>query len=271
MCHYCGYEEQTITRCPVCGSKHIGGFRAGTQQIEELVKKEFPEARVLRMDFDTTRTKEGHEKILAAFAKGEADILVGTQMIVKGHDFPNVTLVGVLAADMSLYADDYRAAERTFELLTQAAGRAGRGKEDGDVVIQTYSPEHYSIRSAALQNYEMFYEEEMNYRELMGYPPAEHLLAILLSSEDEELLEKGAYYLKEYASRIGRSRQIQVIGPASPMVGKVKDVYRRVIYIKEESYEILIEMKNKMEQYIEMNRGFSKMRIQFDFDPMQIF
>lgn len=271
MCHYCGYEGQTITRCPVCGSKHIGGFRAGTQQIEELVKKEFPEARVLRMDFDTTRTKEGHEKILTAFAKGEADILVGTQMIVKGHDFPNVTLVGVLAADMSLYADDYRAAERTFELLTQAAGRAGRGKEDGDVVIQTYSPEHYSIRSAALQDYEMFYEEEMNYRELMGYPPAEHLLAILLSSEDEELLEKGSYYLKEYALRIGRSRQIQVIGPASPMVGKVKDVYRRVIYMKEESYEILIEMKNKMEQYIEMNRGFSKMRIQFDFDPMQIF
>lgn len=271
VCHYCGYEEQTVTVCPVCGSKHIGGFRAGTQQIEELVKREFPGARVLRMDFDTTRTKEGHEKILSAFANGEADILVGTQMIVKGHDFPNVTLVGVLAADMSLYADDYRASERTFELLTQAAGRAGRGKKEGDVVIQSYSPEHYSIRSAAQQDYEMFYEEEMNYRELMGYPPAEHLLAVLLTCEDELLLEKGAHYLKEYALRIGRNRKMQVIGPASPVVGKVKDVYRRVIYLKSESYDVLIDGKDKMEQYIELNSGFSRMRIQFDFDPMQIF
>lgn len=271
VCHYCGYEEPAAKVCPVCGSKHIGGFRAGTQQIEELVKQEFPGARVLRMDLDTTRTKEGHEKILAAFADGEADVLVGTQMIVKGHDFPNVTLVGILAADMSLYAEDYRAAERTFELLTQAAGRAGRGSERGEVVIQTYSPEHYSIRTAAAQDYEAFYEEEMNYREIMGYPPAEHLLGILISGEDEPLLEKGAHYLKEYALLAGKSREIQVIGPASPFVGKVKDIYRRVVYLKHESYEELIWMKNKMEQYIEMNSGFAKMRIQFDFDPVKGF
>ena len=135
VCHYCGYEQPRVTRCPVCGSKYISGFRAGTQQIEEAVKKMYPQARVLRMDMDTTAGKEGHEKILAAFSAQEADILVGTQMIVKGHDFPNVTLVGVLAADMSLYAGDYRAAERTFELLTQAAGRAGRGRQAGEVVI----------------------------------------------------------------------------------------------------------------------------------------
>ena len=145
VCHYCGYEERKAPVCPECGSRHIGEFRAGTQQIEELVKTQFPEARVLRMDMDTTRQKDGHEKILAAFANEEADILVGTQMIVKGHDFPNVTLVGVLAADMSLYADDYRAGERTFQLLTQAVGRAGRGKKKGEAVIQTYSPEHYGI------------------------------------------------------------------------------------------------------------------------------
>ena len=288
ICHYCGYEEPAVTICPSCGSKHIGGFRAGTQQIEELVKKEFPDARVLRMDLDTTRTKEGHEKILAAFANEEADILVGTQMIVKGHDFPNVTLVGILAADMSLYSDDYRSAERTFELLTQAAGRAGRGSEKGEVVIQTYSPEHYSIQTASRQDYEDFFAEEMNYRELMGYPPAEHLLAVLISGEDEALLEKGAHYLKEYAKMICRAgkdesraemseankavkEQVQIIGPASPYVGKVKDVYRRVLYLKHESYEILIMMKNKMEQYIELNSGFSKMRIQFDFDPMKVF
>ena len=226
---------------------------------------------MIRMDLDTTRAKEGHEKILSAFANEEADILVGTQMIVKGHDFPNVTLVGVLAADMSLYADNYRAAERTFALLTQAAGRAGRGAVSGEVVIQTYNPEHYSIQAAAAQNYEQFYEEEIKYRELMGYPPAEHLLAVLLSSEDEGLLDKGAFYLKEYAHRIGKNRQIQLIGPASPYIGKVKDIYRRVLYLKADSNDMLIHMKDYMEQYIEMNRGFDKIRIQFDFDPVNGF
>ena len=271
VCHYCGYETQTVKNCPVCGSPYIGGFRAGTQQIEDLVKREFPQARVLRMDMDTTKNKGGHEKILAKFADEEADIMIGTQMIVKGHDFPNVTLVGVLAADMSLYSDDFRSAERTFELLTQAAGRAGRGEKKGEVVIQTYSPEHYSIQTAARQDYQAFYTEEMNYRELMGYPPAEHLMAVLVACEDEALLEKGMHYLKLYAMRITKNRKVQVIGPAAPAVGKVKDVYRKVLYLKQESYEILIEMKDKMEQYIELNRGFAKMRIQFDFDPMSGF
>ena len=271
VCHYCGYETQTVKNCPVCGSPYIGGFRAGTQQIEDLVKREFPQARVLRMDMDTTKNKGGHEKILAKFADEEADIMIGTQMIVKGHDFPNVTLVGVLAADMSLYSDDFRSAERTFELLTQAAGRAGRGAKKGEVVIQTYSPEHYSIQTAARQDYQAFYTEEMNYRELMGYPPAEHLMAVLVACEDEALLEKGLHYLKLYAMRITKNRKVQVIGPAAPAVGKVKDVYRKVLYLKQESYEILIEMKDKMEQYIELNRGFAKMRIQFDFDPMSGF
>ena len=271
VCHYCGYETQTVKNCPVCGSPYIGGFRAGTQQIEDLVKREFPQARLLRMDMDTTKNKGGHEKILAKFADEEADIMIGTQMIVKGHDFPNVTLVGVLAADMSLYSDDFRSAERTFELLTQAAGRAGRGAKKGEVVIQTYSPEHYSIQTAARQDYQAFYTEEMNYRELMGYPPAEHLMAVLVACEDEALLEKGMHYLKLYAMRITKNRKVQVIGPAAPAVGKVKDVYRKVLYLKQESYEILIEMKDKMEQYIELNRGFAKMRIQFDFDPMSGF
>lgn len=271
ICHYCGHEEPVATICPKCGSRHIGGFRAGTQQIEELVKKEFPQARVLRMDLDTTRSKEGHEKILSAFANEEADILVGTQMIVKGHDFPNVTLVGILAADMSLYADDYRSAERTFELLTQAAGRAGRGRTHGKVVIQTYNPEHYSIQTAAAQDYDKFYEEEMNYRELMGYPPAEQMMAVLVSGEDETVLETGMHYLKEYMLRLAKTREFQIIGPTSPHVGKIKDIYRRMLYIKAESYEILVDVKNRTEQYIEMNRGFSKMKIQFDFNPVNGF
>ena len=270
VCHYCGHEEPEHPVCPQCGSKHIGGFRVGTQQIEELIKKQFPQARVLRMDMDTTKEKDGHEKILEAFANEEADILIGTQMIVKGHDFPNVTLVGILAADLSLYADDYRAGERTFQLLTQAAGRAGRGRRKGEVVIQTYSPEHYAVETAARQDYEAFYEEEIAYRRLMGYPPTEQLLAVLLTGEDEQLLETAATYLKVYAERVGKG-QVQLIGPASPYVGKVNNVYRRVIYVKHAKYEVLIGMKDKLEQYIEMNSGFSKLRIQFDFNPMHVF
>ncbi len=271
VCHYCGYEEPMIQNCPSCGSHFIGGFRAGTQQIEELVKRQFPQAGVLRMDMDTTKNKDGHEKILETFENGGADILIGTQMIVKGHDFPNVTLVGILAADLSLYSDDYRSAERTFQLLTQAAGRAGRGKREGEVVIQTYSPEHYSIEKAAAQDYEGFYQEEMNYRELMGYPPAEHLMAVLMMGAEEEHLALAAKYLKEYTLRIDREQKLQVIGPASPYVGKVNDVYRKVLYLKCETVDPLIDAKNKMEKYIEINRGFQTIRIQFDLDPMNIF
>ncbi len=270
VCHYCGYEEIERKICPSCGSKHIGGMKAGTQQIEDLIKKEFPAARVLRMDMDTTKEKDGHEKILEQFANEEADILVGTQMIVKGHDFPNVTLVGILAADMSLYADDYRAGERTFQLLTQAAGRAGRGSEKGEVVIQTYSPDHYSIETAARQDYESFYEAEMSYRSLMGYPPAEHLTAILLMGKEEAVLETASSYIKSYAKRVNKEK-VSIIGPTSPSVGKVNDIYRRVIYLKHPSYDVLIDMKNKLEKYIEINSGFQSMRIQFDFNPIKIF
>ena len=271
VCHYCGYEEPKLDHCPECGSRHVGEFRAGTQQIEEIVKQQFPQARVLRMDMDTTREKDGHEKILSAFANEEADILVGTQMIVKGHDFPNVTLVGVLAADMSLYTDDYRAGERTFQLLTQAAGRAGRGKKKGEAVIQTYSPEHYAIVTAAAQDYQAFYEEEIRYRELMGYPPAENLLAVLVSCEEEALLEKGCKYLKEYALRVQGQERMEIIGPASPGIRKMNDIYRKVLYLKTERYDTLIKMKNRLERYIEVNPGFQRMRIQFDFNPMQVF
>ena len=265
VCHYCGYETQTVKNCPVCGSPYIGGFRAGTQQIEDLVKREFPQARVLRMDMDTTKNKGGHEKILAKFADEEADIMIGTQMIVK------VTLVGVLAADMSLYSDDYRSGERTFQLLTQAAGRAGRGRRPGEVIIQTYSPDHYSIRMAARQDYEGFYEKEMNYRDLMGYPPASQLMAVLMTGSDENKLTTAAEYLKKYVIRVSADGEVQVIGPASPSVGKVNDVYRKVIYLKSEEYQVLVRIKNHMERYIEINRGFANMRIQFDFNPMNIF
>ena len=269
-CHYCGYEEVRKPQCPTCDSKHMGEFRAGTQQIEALVKSEFKGAKVLRMDMDTTKSKDGHEKILRAFGRGEANVLIGTQMIVKGHDFPNVTLVGVLAADMSLHSGDYHGGERTFQLITQAVGRAGRGHMKGEAVIQTYSPTHYAIVAAANQDYEAFYTKEISYRKLLGYPPVENLLAVLLSSEDEEQLDLASNYLKGFGAMSGEGLDVKIIGPASPAIGKIDNVYRKVFYMKAKEYETLVTLKNKMEAYIEINSGFQKIRILFDFNPVKL-
>ena len=266
ICHYCGYQEPKPKSCPACGSPYIGGFQAGTQQIEQVLLREFPGVRVLRMDYDTTRNKGSYEKILAAFGAHEADILVGTQMIVKGHDFPKVTLVGVLAADLSLNGSDYRSAERTFQLLTQAVGRAGRGTRSGQAIIQTYHPEHYSIAAAASQDYKAFYQEEMGYRELLSYPPAAGMLAVLGSCGEEELLGRAMHYLKLFAEKISRGKPLTIIGPAPAAVGKVRDIYRQVLYLKYENTETLIQIKDKLEQYIEVNSGFRKIQIQFDFN-----
>ena len=265
ICHYCGYETKKPQVCPECGSPYIGGFKAGTQQIEKVVQDTFPGVRTLRMDFDTTRNKGSYEKILASFAAHEADVLIGTQMIVKGHDFPDVTLVGVIAADLSLNADDYRCGERTFQLLCQAVGRCGRGKKPGEAVIQTYHPDHYSIQAAAVQDYEAFYEEEMSYRELMDYPPAAHMMAVLGSCPEEELLIQAMHYLQLYINRIYKKKDLHVIGPAYASVGKVKDIYRQVIYLKHEDYGTLVRIRDQMEKYIEIKSGFRKIYIQFDF------
>ena len=266
ICHYCGYETVKPQVCPSCGSPHIGGFKAGTQQIEKVLEKDFPEARVLRMDFDTTRTKDSYEKILAAFSRHEADILVGTQMIVKGHDFPDVTLVGVIAADLSLNMDDYHCGERTFQLLTQAVGRAGRGVKPGHAVIQTYQPEHYSIRAAATQDYAEFYKEEMGYRLLMDYPPAAHMMTIFGACQDEELLKNAMYYIEVFIRRVSPKEELHMIGPAAASVGKVKDVYRQVIHLKHRDICFLTAVREKLEKYIEINSGFRKIYIQFDMN-----
>lgn len=265
ICHYCGYETEAYQKCPSCGFPYIGGFKAGTQQIEKMVKKMFPKSRVLRMDFDTTQKKEGHAKILEAFNRREADILIGTQMIVKGHDFPNVTLVGVLAADLSLNETDFRSGERTFQLLTQAVGRAGRGVVPGEAFVQTYQPEHYSIQAAISQDYDAFYEEEMAYRTLMKYPPASAMMAVLGGSENEQLLEQGMKYIGEYIERLDRNRRLQVIGPAPEAISRVQDIYRQVMYVKHKDRNMLTVLKDKLEEYIEMNKGFSNIHIQFDF------
>ena len=270
VCHYCGYQTVQPKKCPSCGSAYIGAFRAGTQQVAEAAAKTFPGARILRMDFDTTRQKGGHERILEAFSKKQADILVGTQMIVKGHDFPGVTLVGALAADLSLYAGDYRAAERTFQLLVQAAGRAGRGTTPGTAVIQTYSPEHYSIETAADQDYKAFFEKEMAFRRMMNYPPAAHLMALYLMSEDKEALNRGAVRLKALAMSHTR-REIALIGPSDAGLSKLKDVYRKVLYLKCTEMNYLTEWKGWLEAVLPKEKQLSTFNIQFDMDPVNPF
>lgn len=266
ICHYCGAEKPVPKVCPKCGSRHISGFKAGTQQVEDLLKATYPEARVLRMDMDTTRDKDGHTRILSQFSEHQADILVGTQMIVKGHDFPDVTLVGILAADLSLYAGDFRAPERTFQLLCQAAGRAGRGTKEGEVIIQTYTPEHYAIRLAAEQNYRAYYEEELDRRELMDYPPAGHILTVHLSGTDKEKLDLAADFLRKYAEIPCEKLEVLPIGPADPVIPRVKDVYRKVLFFKHENYDILIRLRNYLNSYIEINSGYKDIRIQYDYD-----
>lgn len=280
LCHYCGYEEPMPDKCPECGSPYISGFHAGTEQAESFLSRQFPKARILRMDADTTKTKGSYEKILSSFANEEADILIGTQMIVKGHDFPNVTLVGILLADQSLNASDYRSAERTFQLLTQAAGRAGRGKYPGDVVIQTYEPEHYSIVHAAHQNYEEFYREEMVYRKLLRYPPAEHLLAIQIISRSEEhasLFAHKTRALLEQLTAAAREKnpdRLLFIGPAPAVLEKLRDEYRYVIYVKSPDYDTLIVCKDGVEaaaeRAVKASREMDTM-FQFDFDPINAF
>lgn len=270
ICHYCGYESVMVKSCPECGSPYISGFKAGTQKIEQLVQKQFPSARILRMDMDTTRNKEGHEKILSSFANHEADILIGTQMIVKGHDFPNVTLVGVLAADLSLYVGDYRAAERTFQLLTQAAGRAGRGEKAGEVVIQTYNPEHYSIVTAARQDYKEFYEQEMLYREMLRYPPVWNMMVVLIAAGAEQLSIELAEQLFQRITSM-QMEKLQIIGPTEPAVAKVNDIYKRVIYLKHAEYAALVRIKDTIESDMEGNPAYREVMVQFDFNPMNGF
>lgn len=266
VCHYCGYSIPMPDKCPSCGSPYIANFGVGTQKIEMMTKKMFPQARVLRMDLDTTSKKGGHEEILSAFAEGDADILIGTQMIVKGHDFPDVTLVGVLAADLSLYTPDYRAAERTFQLLTQAAGRAGRDARHGDVIIQTYNPEHYSIVTAAEQDYETFYHQEMAYRRLMKYPPVNVLFTVQMASKSEAALVEAADRLAAHITPLADAEKVQMIGPVDASVYKINDIYRKILYLKQENYDILIKIRDHIDCFQqEKSEIFKGVVVQYDF------
>ncbi|MGO4183383.1 primosomal protein N' [Paenibacillus sp. MCAF9] len=243
-CHYCGHAEQAPTTCPSCQSEHIRYFGTGTQRVEEELSKLFPGIRVIRMDVDTTTEKNSHEKLLKQFGERKADVLLGTQMVAKGLDFPFVTLVGVIAADTSLNLPDFRAAERTFQLLTQVAGRAGRHHLPGEVVIQTYAPEHYAVVTAQQHDYTAFVSEELRHRSAMGYPPYCRLILVTMSHEQLPLLssisERFASDLRELAENegvlislsSGFGRALEVLGPVASPISRMKDRYRFQCVIK---------------------------------------
>lgn len=267
ICHYCGYSTPNVTNCPKCGSKYIGGFKAGTQKVEELVAKAYPEAKILRMDYDTTRTKDGYENILSAFANEEADILIGTQMIVKGHDFPKVTLVGILAADISLGISDYRAGERTFELLTQAEGRAGRGDREGIAIVQTYQPDNFAIQYSLKQDFEGFYKKEIEFRRVMCYPPVWNILKISTSSVSKEEADGLCEYIGPILRALAKTLESTiVIGPADAVVNKINDRYLKVVYIKSSEYENLVNVKDHVEKMMKEDNRFSNTLFSFEFN-----
>lgn len=267
VCHYCGKTKKQPNLCPKCGSKYVKFFGAGTERVEEEVRRYFKNARILRMDVDTTRAKDSHEKIYNAFKAREADILIGTQMVSKGLDFPNVTLVGILAADMSLNLPDYRAAERSFQIITQVAGRAGRGDKEGEVIVQTYTPEHYSLQYAKKYDYENFYEKEFTIRAMMGYPPFGRILLINGSGKNEDELRKQMIYLgekvKEKAEEFGG---LEVLGPTPCIIYRIKENYRWQIIIKGEfSSKFSKSIKDIL--YDKANNVYNDIRVSMDINP----
>ena len=267
VCHYCGKTKKQPNLCPKCGSKYVKFFGAGTERVEEEVRKYLKNVKILRMDVDTTRAKDSHEKIYNAFKAGEADILIGTQMVSKGLDFPNVTLVGILSADMSLNLPDYRAAERSFQIITQVAGRAGRGEKEGEVIVQTYTPEHYSLQYAKKYDYEDFYEKEFTIRAMMGYPPFGRILLINGIGKNEDELKKQMIFLgkkvKEKAEEFGG---LEVLGPTPCIIYKIKENYRWQIIVKGEfSSKFSKSIKDLL--YDKANNVYNDIRVSMDINP----
>lgn len=267
VCHYCGKTKKQPNLCPKCGSKYVKFFGAGTERVEEEVRKYLKNVKILRMDVDTTRAKDSHEKIYNAFKAGEADILIGTQMVSKGLDFPNVTLVGILSADMSLNIPDYRAAERSFQIITQVAGRAGRGKKEGEVIVQTYTPEHYSLQYAKKYDYEDFYEKEFTIRAMMGYPPFGRILLINGIGKNEDELKKQMIFLgkkvKEKAEEFGG---LEVLGPTPCIIYRIKENYRWQIIVKGEfSSKFSKSIKDLL--YDKANNVYNDIRVSMDINP----
>jgi primosomal protein N' (replication factor Y) len=277
-CHYCGYAEREVKQCPSCNSEHIRHFGTGTQRVEAELSKLFPGIRVIRMDVDTTTEKGSHEKWLTMFRDKKADVLLGTQMVAKGLDFPDVTLVGVIAADTSLNIPDFRAAERTFQLLTQVAGRAGRHQKLGEVYVQTYTPDHYSVQCASRHDYHSFVSEELIHRGKLGYPPLHRLILITLSHEQVPFLvrtaEAFATRLKELAKAAEKQAEsaffLDVLGPVASPVSRIKDRYRFQCVVKYRGDTRAAELVGKAAAHFEEQSAKEKLQISIDVDPQYL-
>ena len=270
LCHYCAAAAKMPENCPVCGSIYIKHFGVGTQKVEEFLAKEFPAARVLRMDLDTTAGKNSHSRIIHAFADRQADILVGTQMIAKGHNFPGVSLVGIVAADMALNNGDYRAAETAYQLITQVSGRAGRGEDPGRVIIQTYNPEHYSINYAQEGDYAAFYAHEIEIRRQMNYPPFSHIFMLLFTGPQEKRIVQALHRLADIMRRTNRKGLCEVLGPAPAVISKIRQNYRWKILVKCEDEEIIKKFVHYCLDKLRESEDLEGINLNLTLDPAYI-
>ena len=267
-CHYCGFVQAVPKTCPKCDSKYVYFFGEGSEHLEERLRKEFPGARIARLDRDAVRTKQQYQETLGAFASGALDILVGTQMLAKGHDFQRVTLVGVISADSSLTLPDFRAAERTFQLLTQVAGRAGRGELPGRVLIQTYYPEHYAIQDAVRQDYLSFYERELHFRRMMAYPPFTSLANVIVRDTNLENAIRWSRRLSEYFSP-SDGKGIRILGPASAPLARLKKEHRFQFLLKSPKRSVITKLLSGALSFSDANE-IPQTAVVVDMDPLSL-
>jgi primosomal protein N' (replication factor Y) len=267
LCHYCGHAEKIPETCPKCGSEHIQFLGTGSERVEEELHRHLPQARIARLDRDSASGKGAFEHILQSFREGHIDILVGTQMIAKGHDIPNVTLVGVVLADIGLSMPDFRAAERSFQLLTQAAGRAGRGDLPGEVIIQTLNPDHYAVAFAAEQNYEGFYKKEIEFRKWLRYPPYAAFANIVVRDQKQEEALRMATALGFLLTP--QPPQTRVMGPAEAPVPRLRDEFRYQILIKATKRSVLRSAVKRLQDFAQEQKWRSTALI-IDVDPITL-
>lgn len=265
-CHHCNYVEPSVDNCPICGSKYLMRSGFGTERIEEEIHRLFPEARTLRLDSDSAKVRTKVPSIVEAFRRKEADILVGTQMIAKGHDFPDVTLVGIVSADVGLSLPSYRSAERVFQLITQAVGRSGRSDKKGEAIIQTYSPSHYAITMAARQDYELFYRKEMEMRKAQGYPPYTYLASITVSGKVEETVISNTYSIIDLLNEKLKDEAV-ILGPTTPFVPYENSNHLRLILVK---YKNTDYVKNILKQLLAANSGKGSIQLSINIDPYNL-
>lgn len=268
-CHYCGHQEVPPNKCPNCESEHIRQVGTGTQRVEELLQEAFQEARIIRMDVDTTSRKGAHEKLLDDFGAGKGDILLGTQMIAKGLDFPNITLVGVLNADTMLNLPDFRASERTYQLLTQVSGRAGRHEKEGEVIIQTYNPEHYAIKDVQANDYTAFFNKEMNYRKMGKYPPYFFLINFTIAHKEMKKVMEASKHIHKILLQHLTDKAL-VLGPSPAALSRINNEYRFQILVKYKSEPALHEALKYLDDYYHDQYLKEKLSLKIDINPQMM-